>query len=64
MEFVPLHGWLRAENDHGHYGMERDLGGTRLDVDSEASRLTDSLIDGWPLLSLAGGSEPDQRPGR
>ena len=45
VEFVPLHGWLRAENNHDHYLMEGVLGHSRIIADSEAVRLADPVLD-------------------
>ena len=45
VEFVSLHQWLRAEDNHDHYLTERPLGDSRLDVDSEAIRLADPAFD-------------------
>ena len=45
VEFVPRHGWLRAENNHDHYASPGALGTPRVVVDSEALRLADPSFD-------------------
>ena len=45
VEFVALHRWLRAENNHDHYASPGALGDARVVVDSEALRLADPSFD-------------------
>ena len=45
VEFVPLHRWLRAENNHDHYAHPGALGDARVVIDSEAVRLADPSFD-------------------
>ena len=47
IEFVPLHGWLRAENDHEHYHARFSVGnfGIGSSITAEAVRLADPDFD-------------------
>ena len=47
IEFVPLHGWLRAENDHEHYHARSSVGdfGIGPSITAEAVRLADPDFD-------------------
>ena len=45
VEFVPLHRWLRAENNHDHYASPGAVGQSRVVIDSEAVRLADPSFD-------------------
>ena len=45
VEFVVLHRWLRAENNHDHYAQPGALGRSRVVIDSEAVRLADPSFD-------------------
>ncbi|MYB28513.1 MAG: hypothetical protein F4X38_05165 [Acidimicrobiaceae bacterium] len=45
VEFVPLHGWLRAEHNFAEYLGEVDLGETRVFASAEAIRLADPSFD-------------------
>ena len=45
VEFVPLHGWLRAPNPYGHYLGERAMGERRVNPSFEAIRLADPSFD-------------------
>ena len=45
VEFVVLHRWLRAENNHSHYAQTGALGDARVVIDSEAVRLADPSFD-------------------
>ena len=47
IEFVPLHGWLRAENDHEHYQARFSVGdfGIGSSITAEAVRLADPDFD-------------------
>ncbi len=54
VEFVPLHGWLRAEHDHDHYLTESTIEGQQsLDaIDEVAVRLADPDFDFSGLSSV------------
>ena len=45
VEFVALHGWLRAENNYDHYASPGALQTARVVIDSEAVRLADPSFD-------------------